>query len=57
MLGYTGTYQGKPVSVQTTGMGTPSTSIIVEELPKAAAEVILPKGTVSRGMLLMHPRG
>jgi len=32
-------------------------AIIVEELPKAAAEVILPKGTVSRGMLLMHPRG
>jgi len=32
-------------------------AIIVEELPKAAAEVILPKGTVSRGMLLMRPRG
>ncbi len=24
MLGYTGTYQGEPVSVQTSGMGTPS---------------------------------
>jgi purine-nucleoside phosphorylase len=32
MFGYTGTYQGKPVSVQTTGMGTPSLSIIMEEL-------------------------
>jgi hypothetical protein len=31
--------------------------IIVEELPKAAAEVILPKETVSRCMLLRHPRG
>jgi DeoD family purine-nucleoside phosphorylase len=32
MLGYTGTYQGKPVSVQTSGMGTPSMSIVAEEL-------------------------
>jgi purine-nucleoside phosphorylase len=29
MLGYTGTYHGTPVSVQTTGMGTPSLSIVV----------------------------
>jgi len=28
MLGYTGTYQGRPVSVQSTGMGTPSLSIV-----------------------------
>ena len=32
LYGYTGTYQGQPVSVQTTGMGTPSLSIVVEEL-------------------------
>jgi len=32
MLGYTGTYQGKPVSVQGTGMGIPSISIYVNEL-------------------------
>jgi purine-nucleoside phosphorylase len=32
MLGYTGAYQGRPVSVQTSGMGTPSMSIVVEEL-------------------------
>jgi DeoD family purine-nucleoside phosphorylase len=32
MLGFTGTYQGQPVSVQATGMGTPSISIVVEEL-------------------------
>jgi purine-nucleoside phosphorylase len=31
-LGYTGTYQGKPVSVQATGMGQPSLSIYVHEL-------------------------
>jgi purine-nucleoside phosphorylase len=32
MLGYTGTYRGKPVSVQGTGMGIPSISIYVNEL-------------------------
>jgi purine-nucleoside phosphorylase len=32
LLGYTGTYNGKPVSVQTSGMGTPSFSIVMEEL-------------------------
>ena len=32
MLGYTGTYQGKRVSVQGTGMGVPSISIYVHEL-------------------------
>jgi purine-nucleoside phosphorylase len=32
MLGFTGTYQGKRVSVQGTGMGIPSTSIYVNEL-------------------------
>jgi purine-nucleoside phosphorylase len=32
MLGFTGTYKGKPVSVQGTGMGTPSISIYVHEL-------------------------
>lgn len=32
MLGFTGTYKGKPVSVQGTGMGVPSISIYVHEL-------------------------
>jgi len=32
MLGFTGTYQGKRVSVQGTGMGIPSISIYVHEL-------------------------
>ncbi|KOO48828.1 purine-nucleoside phosphorylase [Viridibacillus arvi] len=32
MLGYTGTYKGKRVSVQGTGMGVPSISIYVNEL-------------------------
>ncbi|WP_340073567.1 purine-nucleoside phosphorylase [Leptobacterium sp. I13] len=32
MLGYTGTYKGKPISVQGTGMGVPSIAIYVNEL-------------------------
>lgn len=32
MLGYTGTYEGKRVSVQGTGMGMPSISIYINEL-------------------------
>ena len=32
MLGYTGTYKGKKVSVQGTGMGMPSASIYIHEL-------------------------
>ena len=34
MLGYTGTYKGKKVSIQGTGMGLPSHSIYVNELIK-----------------------
>lgn len=34
MYGYTGTYKGKPVSVQGTGMGIPSTLIYTTELIK-----------------------
>jgi DeoD family purine-nucleoside phosphorylase len=32
LLGYTGTWQGKPVSIQTSGIGTASFSIVMEEL-------------------------
>jgi purine-nucleoside phosphorylase len=32
MLGYTGTYQGRPISVQGTGMGAPSIGIYAYEL-------------------------
>ncbi|MGV8120580.1 MAG: purine-nucleoside phosphorylase [Candidatus Xenobiia bacterium LiM19] len=32
MFGFTGTFKGKPVSIQGTGMGIPSLSIYVEEL-------------------------
>jgi 5'-methylthioadenosine phosphorylase/purine-nucleoside phosphorylase len=32
MLGYTGTFEGQPISVQSTGMGCPSAGIVFEEL-------------------------
>ena len=32
MLGYTGTFDGEPISVQSTGMGCPSAGIVFEEL-------------------------
>ena len=45
LLGFTGTYNGTPVSVQTTGMGTPSTSIVVEELLRLGAKRLIRVGT------------
>ena len=45
MLGYTGTYEGRPVSVQSTGMGTPSISIVVEELLRLGVKRLLRVGT------------
>jgi purine-nucleoside phosphorylase len=45
LLGYTGTYQGVPVSVQTTGMGCPSLSIVVEEIIKLSAKKLIRIGT------------
>ncbi len=53
MLGYTGTYKGKPVSVQTSGMGTPSISIIVEELLNLGVTRLVRVGTtggIGRGV-------
>ncbi len=45
LLGYTGLYKGKPISVQTTGMGCPSLAIVVEELIRLGAKVLLRVGT------------
>jgi DeoD family purine-nucleoside phosphorylase len=45
MLGYTGTYEGKPVSVQATGMGCPSAAIVVEELIQLGVKRLLRVGT------------
>ena len=40
MLGFTGTFDGKPISVQTTGMGCPSAGIVCEELVMLGATLI-----------------
>lgn len=45
LLGYTGTFNGTPVSVQTSGMGTPSMSIVVEELLRLGARRLIRIGT------------
>ena len=53
MYGYSGTFGGVPVSVQTTGMGTPSLSIVVEELLRLGARRLIRIGTcggIGRGI-------
>jgi DeoD family purine-nucleoside phosphorylase len=53
LLGFTGTYRGVPVSAQTSGMGTPSLSIVVEELLRLGAQRLIRVGTcggIGRGI-------
>lgn len=53
LLGYTGTYNGVPVSVQTSGMGTPSFSIVMEELINLGVKRFIRTGTcggIGRGV-------
>jgi DeoD family purine-nucleoside phosphorylase len=53
LYGYTGTWQGRPVSVQTSGIGTPSLSIVVEELLRLGARRLIRVGTcggIGRGI-------
>ncbi len=45
MLGYTGTFNGKPLSVQTTGMGCPSAGIVFEELVMLGVQRLVRVGT------------
>ena len=45
MLGYTGTFRGKRVSVQSSGMGCPSAGIVIEELVQLGAKRILRVGS------------
>ena len=45
MLGYTGTFNGAPVSVQASGMGCPSAAIVIEELAQLGVKRILRVGT------------
>ena len=54
LYGFTGTYQGTPVSVQTSGMGTPSLSIVVEELLRLGATKLIRVGTcggIAKGLM------
>ena len=45
MLGFTGTFEGAPISVQTTGMGCPSAGIVFEELVMLGATRLIRVGT------------
>jgi 5'-methylthioadenosine phosphorylase/purine-nucleoside phosphorylase len=45
LLGYTGTFDGEPISVQTTGMGCPSAGIVFEELIMLGASRLIRVGT------------
>ncbi|MEI7759591.1 MAG: DeoD-type purine-nucleoside phosphorylase [Thermoleophilia bacterium] len=45
MLGFTGTFNDRPVSVQSSGMGCPSAAIVVEELVQLGVNRIMRVGT------------
>lgn len=45
MLGYTGTFGGTPVSVQSSGMGCPSAAIMIEELVQLGVKKLMRVGT------------
>ena len=45
MLGFTGEFEGKPVSVQASGMGCPSAAIVIEELVMLGCKKLLRVGT------------
>jgi purine-nucleoside phosphorylase len=45
MLGFTGTFEGEPISVQSTGMGCPSSGIVFEELIMLGARRLVRVGT------------
>jgi 5'-methylthioadenosine phosphorylase/purine-nucleoside phosphorylase len=45
MLGFTGTFEGTPISVQSTGMGCPSAGIVFEELAMLGVRRLVRVGT------------
>ena len=45
LLGFTGTFEGAPISVQSTGMGCPSSGIVFEELVQLGARRLIRVGT------------
>jgi 5'-methylthioadenosine phosphorylase/purine-nucleoside phosphorylase len=54
MLGFTGTFEGSPISVQTTGMGCPSAGIAFEELVMLGARRLIRVGTCGGLKAGMH---
>jgi DeoD family purine-nucleoside phosphorylase len=56
LLGYTGTWQGKPVSVQGTGMGSPGATIVFEELIQLGCTKLMRVGTCG-GLQASHHLG
>jgi DeoD family purine-nucleoside phosphorylase len=56
LLGYTGTYKGTPVSVQGTGMGCPSATIVAEELIRLGCKKLIRVGTCG-GLQPSHQLG
>ncbi|HEY2325959.1 MAG TPA: DeoD-type purine-nucleoside phosphorylase [Gaiellaceae bacterium] len=56
LLGYTGTYNGKPVSVQGTGMGCPGATIVFEELIQLGCKKLIRVGTCG-GLQPSHSLG
>jgi len=56
LLGYTGTYKGRPVSVQGTGMGCPGATIVFEELVQLGCRRLLRIGTCG-GLQPSHALG
>jgi DeoD family purine-nucleoside phosphorylase len=45
LYGYTGEFEGRPVSVQATGMGCPSAAIVIEELVQLGVKRLIRVGT------------
>jgi purine-nucleoside phosphorylase len=56
LLGYTGTWEGKPVSVQGTGMGCPGATIVFEELIQLGCKRLMRVGTCG-GLQPQHALG
>src|SRR5712671_5331834 len=56
LLGYTGAYKGKPVSVQGTGMGCPGATIVFEELIQLGCKKLIRVGTCG-GLQASHALG
>ena len=56
LLGYSGAWEGKPVSVQGTGMGCPGATIVFEELIQLGCKKLISVGTCG-GLQASHELG